>query len=55
MVKPGQKVVIITSNLTRPMPSKQVVIHVIEELAAGGIQHYDMTVIFVIGSHRFHN
>ena len=54
LVKPGNKVVIITSDITRPMPSKLVVPLVIAELAAGGIICEDITIVFAIGSHRSH-
>lgn len=54
MVKAGQKVVIITSDLTRPMPSSKVIPLVLEELAEGGIHDRDITVIFALGSHRPH-
>jgi len=54
MAKSGDKVVIITSDLTRPMPSRLVVPIVMDELAAGGVRLDDMTVVFAIGSHRSH-
>ncbi|WP_094550633.1 nickel-dependent lactate racemase [Petroclostridium xylanilyticum] len=54
IVKPAQKVVIITSDITRPMPSKLVVPHVIEELLAGGVGCDDISIIFAVGSHREH-
>jgi len=37
IVSQGEKVVIITSDITRPMPSKYVVPLIIEELKQGGI------------------
>jgi len=54
MVKKGEKVVIITSDITRPMPSKVVVPLVIEELALAGIAKSNITVVFALGSHRAH-
>ena len=54
LVKTGDKVVIITSDLTRPMPSRLVVPVVMDELSAGGVRLEDMTVVFAIGSHRSH-
>jgi len=54
IVKKGEKVVIITSDVTRPMPSKVVVPLVIEELAIAGIAKGDITVVFALGAHRAH-
>ncbi len=52
IVKPGEKVVIITSDITRPMPSKLVLPIVLEELRTAGINDKDMTIVFGLGSHR---
>lgn len=54
LVSPGQKAVIVTSDITRPMPSYLVLPPVIEELNAGGIPDEDITVVFALGSHRPH-
>lgn len=54
IVKPGEKVVIITSDITRPMPSKEVLPYVIEELKSGGIGEKDITIVFALGIHRKH-
>ena len=54
LVKSGEKVVIITSDITRPMPSKLVLPFVLEELMAGGVKSQDITVVFALGSHRDH-
>ncbi len=54
MVSPGESVVIITSDITRPMPSKLVIPHVVEELRLGGIVDGDITIVFALGSHRAH-
>ncbi len=51
-VKPGQKVVIITSDISRPLPSYDVVPSVLDELYAAGIPKEDITVVFGLGSHR---
>ena len=52
MVKPGQKVVIITSDISRPLPSYDVLPSVLKELEAGGIPDEDITVVFALASHR---
>ena len=54
LVKPGEKIVIITSDITRPMPSKLVLPQVIKELLAAGVSYEDVTVVFGLGSHRKH-
>jgi nickel-dependent lactate racemase len=54
IVKPGEKIAIVTSDITRPMPSKIVLPLVIEELAHAGVRDEDITVIFALGSHRKH-
>lgn len=54
LVHTGQKVVIVTSDITRPMPSYKVLPHVLAEINAGGIPDEDITVVFALGSHRTH-
>ena len=54
LVKPGQKVAIVTSDISRPLPTWQILPHVMEELDAGGIRREDITVVFALGSHRNH-
>lgn len=55
IVKPGEKIVIITSDITRPMPSKTVLPSVLEELVKAGADYQDITVVFALGSHRKHS
>lgn len=54
IAKPGQKVSIITSDISRPMPSWEVLPVVLEELYAAGVAREDITVVFALGSHRKH-
>lgn len=54
IVKPGEKVVIITSDITRPMPSSVVLPPLVDELLRAGVRYEDMTVVFALGSHRKH-
>ena len=54
MVKKGQKIAIITSDITRPMPSYKVIPHVLDELHEAGIPNEDITVVFALGSHGGH-
>lgn len=52
IVRPGEKIVIITSDVTRPMPSWIVLPCVLDELARAGVKDKDVTVVFGLGSHR---
>ncbi|AUS96538.1 transcriptional regulator [Clostridium thermosuccinogenes] len=54
IIKPGEKVAIITSDITRPMPSKIVLPLILEELREAGVKYEDITVVFALGSHRKH-
>ena len=45
IVKPGEKIVIVTSDITRPMPSKIVLPPVIEELKEAQVQEKDITIV----------
>lgn len=54
IVKPGEKIVIVTSDITRPMPSKIVLPLVIEELKEAQVQERDITIVLALGSHRHH-
>lgn len=46
------KVVIVTSDVSRPLPSYDVLPSVLDELYAGGCRPEDITVIIALGSHR---
>ena len=54
LAKPGQKVVIVTSDVSRPLPSYDVLPSVLDELYAGGVKREDITVVLALGSHRHH-
>lgn len=54
IVKPGEKIAIITSDITRPMPTYEVMPAVLEELSAAGVKDDDITLVFALGSHRPH-
>ena len=54
MVRPGEKIVVITSDMTRPVPSDQILPAVLEELETAGVKPCDVTVVFAVGSHRGH-
>lgn len=52
IARPGEKVAIVTSDITRPMPSYKVLPAVLDELYAAGVKKEDVTVVFALGSHR---
>ena len=54
LVRPGQKVAIVTSDISRPLPTWQILPHVLDELYAAGVDKADITVVFALGSHRNH-
>ena len=54
LVKPGMKIAIVTSDISRPLPSYDVLPAVLDELYCAGIPKEDITVVFALGSHRNH-
>ena len=54
IVKPGEKIVVITSDITRPMPTYTVMPVLLDELYAAGVKKEDITLVFALGSHRKH-
>ncbi len=52
IVRPGEKIAIVTSDLTRPLPSHRILPILLDELEAGGVSMDDVTVVFALGSHR---
>ena len=54
IVKPGEKIAIITSDITRPMPTYVAMPPLLDELYAAGVKKEDITLVFALGSHRKH-
>ncbi len=54
IVRPGGKVVVVTSDVTRPMPTAKVLPEVAKTLERCGVSEDDVTVVFGLGSHRAH-
>ncbi len=54
VVKAGEKVAIVTSDITRPMPTAKVLPPVVDTLNRAGITDSDITVVFGLGIHRKH-
>jgi len=55
LISPGQRVVIVTSDVTRPCPSSLLLPHLLGELYRGGVRHENVTVVFGLGTHRPHS
>ena len=54
IVKPGEKIAIVTSDITRPCPSYRILPALRDELYAAGCRAEDVTLVFALGSHRGH-
>jgi nickel-dependent lactate racemase len=54
IVGEGERVAVITSDITRPTPSALLLPHVIKELKAGGVRGGDIRIVLALGSHRGH-
>ena len=54
IVGPGEKIAIVTSDITRPMPTWKVMPALLDELYAAGVSPKDITLVFALGSHRCH-
>lgn len=52
IVKPGDTVAIVTSDVTRPLPTYRIMPALLDELYAGGVNKEDITLVFALGSHR---
>lgn len=52
IIRPGEKVAIVTSDVTRPMPTYAVMPALLDELYRAGVKPEDITLVFGLGSHR---
>ena len=52
IVRPGETLAIVTSDITRPLPSYKILPLLLDELLNAGIRRQDITVVFGLGSHR---
>ena len=52
ILHPGETVAIVTSDITRPMPTWRVMPALLQELHSAGISSEDITLVFALGSHR---
>ena len=54
IIRPGEKIVIITSDISRPMPTWDVMPALLDALYEAGAKAEDITLVFACGSHRGH-
>jgi len=54
IISPKSKVVLITSDLTRPTPSRKMLPPLIKRLKIAGVKKKNITIIFALGLHREH-
>ena len=54
IVRPGEKIAVVTSDITRPCPSWVVLPPLLDRLYEAGIRREDITLVFALGSHRPH-
>lgn len=54
IVKPEEKIAIITSDVTRPVPSHKIIPSLINRLNKAGVPDENIKVIFALGAHRRH-
>jgi nickel-dependent lactate racemase len=52
LVRPGDRVVVVHSDLTRPMPNDRVLPVLLAELEDAGIRRNDITLLNALGTHR---
>jgi nickel-dependent lactate racemase len=52
LVKPGQKVALVVTDITRKLPEEIILPLLLRELEAGGIRKKDITAIVATGTHR---
>lgn len=55
ILQPSDRVVIVTSDITRPMPSAVVLPFAVDELRKAGVPDEQITVVLALGSHRAHS
>lgn len=54
IVRPGERIAVVSSDITRPMPTYAVMPALLDELYAAGVRPEDITLVFALGSHRAH-
>ena len=54
VVHPGEKIAIITSDITRPCPTGKILPTLLDRLYEAGVKAEDIVLVFALGSHRPH-
>jgi len=54
IVKPGEKIVIVTSDITRPVKSNLILPYILDELMEAQVSLDNITIVLALGSHRNH-
>lgn len=54
IVKAGEKIAVVTSDITRPVPSGEILPCLLDEMYLAGVKPEDITLVFALGSHRPH-
>ncbi|MDR0355453.1 MAG: nickel-dependent lactate racemase [Deltaproteobacteria bacterium] len=54
LVKPGETVAVVASDVTRPCPTAIMLPPILKELAAGGVAAKDVVIVLALGIHRNH-
>lgn len=54
VVRPGEKIAIVTSDITRPCPTWLILPPLLDRLYGAGVRKEDITLVFALGSHRHH-
>jgi nickel-dependent lactate racemase len=52
LVKPGQRIALIVTDITRKLPEEIILPFLIKELEAGGVRRADITAVVATGTHR---
>ena len=52
IIQPGEKIAIVTSDITRPLPSKIILPPLLREIEKSGASLADITIVIALGSHR---
>lgn len=53
-VRKGMKIAVIASDISRPVPSREILPSVISRLNRAGVPDSDICIVFALGSHRCH-
>lgn len=54
LIRPGETVAIVTSDITRPFPTARVLPALLARLDRAGVARENITLVFALGSHRCH-